>query len=266
VVTLKKAPERIISLAPGNTEILFALGLADKVVGRTDYCDYPAEAKTKPSIGSFSKPSIEKIVALYADLILAANIHKDQVVPVLERLGFTVVTLSPDNIDEVLDSITLVGKATGKQAEATELTNSLSNRVKAVTDKTRGLAETKRPRVFYVLWYDPLMTSGNGTFQADLIQRAGGTNIAQNLEGWKTISLEAVITANPEVIIAGDMSDGGLNYQFATSEARLQNTDARKNRRVYWVNSDVASRPGPRIVDALELFARYIHLELFGSK
>lgn len=262
-VRLNKVPQRIISIAPSNTEILFALGLGDRVVGVDQYSDYPAEAKTKASVGGYSKPSIEKIVALYPDLILAASIHQAEVIPVLEKLGFTVVALDPRTVDEVLESITLVAKITGKQSEATQVVTGLSDRIKTVTDKTVNLAAATKPRVFYVVWYDPLMSSGNGTFQADLIQKAGGNNIAQGLSGWTTISLEAVITANPEVMIAGDMSEGGANFQFIKTEPRLASTAARKNGLVFTVNSDVASRPGPRIVDALEEFAKFIHPELF---
>ncbi|MEK7353206.1 MAG: ABC transporter substrate-binding protein, partial [Chloroflexota bacterium] len=108
-----------------------------------------------------------------------------------------------------------------------------------------------------------LMSSGNGTFQADLIQKAGGTNVAQSLSGWATISLEAVLTANPELMIAGDMSAGGANFNFVNTEPRLKDTNARKNNAIFTVNSDLASRPAPRIVDALEQFAKLIHPELF---
>ena len=263
VVRLEKMPQRIISIAPSNTEILYALGLGDRVVGVDQYSDYPAEAKEKATLGGYSNPNIEKIVALAPDLILAAKIHQTEVIPELGKLGFTVVALAPKTVSQALDSITLVGKITGNQAEANELVAGLSNRIKAVTDKTKNLTAAQRPGVFYVVWYDPLMSSGNDTFQGDLIEKAGGANVARDLVGFKAISLEAVITANPEVIIAGDMSTGGANFQFVNTESRLASTAARKNGHVFMVNSDVASRPAPRIVDALEEFARFIHPELF---
>jgi len=263
VVKIKKMPQRIVSIAPSNTEILFALGLGDKVVGVDQYSDYPAEAKTKVIIGGYSTANVEKIVEQRPDLILATSIHQSNVIPVLVTMGYTVVALDPKTVDEVLDSISLVGKITGKQAEATEVVTGLSNRIKAVTDKTKTLAQTQRPRVFYVVWYDPLMSSGNGTFQADLIEKAGGTNVAQGLSGWVTISLEAVLTSNPEVMIAGDMSAGGANFNFVNTEPRLKDTSARKNSFIFTVNSDLASRPGPRLVNALEQFAKVIHPELF---
>ena len=265
VVKLDGIPQRIISIAPSNTEILFALGLADKIVAVTDYDDYPPEAEMKPSIGGFSTPNIEEIVALSPDIIIAASIHEDKIIPQLEAKGLTVLALDPNNLDEVLAAVTLIGKATGQEKEASGLVAEMQSRIKAVTDKTDSLSQEQKPRVFYIVWHDPLMAPGSGTFQDDLIRKAGGINIAQELTSWTTISLEAVIEANPEVMIAG-VSHGSLtdlNFQFIKTEPRLRDTDARRNDRVYDVDGDLASRPGPRIIDGLEKFARFIHPELF---
>lgn len=265
VVKLEEVPERIISLASGNTEILFALGLGDKVVGVTDFCDYPPEAKEKPSIGGFSTPNIEEVVALEPDLILAASIHKGEVIPALEGKGLTVFALDPKTIDEILESITLIGEITGKEGEASQLVTEMSNRIKAVTDKTDGLSEAQRPRVFYITWHDPLRTAGGDTWHEELIVKAGGINIAHDLTGYATINLETVIDANPQVIITGAGMGTGVDLplQFAKTEERLRNVDARINNRVYAVPTDLSGRPGPRIVDALEQFAESIHPELF---
>ena len=265
VVKLEKVPERIISLAPSNTEILFALGLADKVVGVTDYCDYPPDAKEKPSIGGFSTPSIEEVVALSPDLILATSIHEKRIIPQLEEMGMTVFALNPKTLDEVLESIILVGEITGKDEEASRLVAGMRNRIKAVTDKTDNLPETQRPRVFYVTWHDPLKTAGSETRHDELIVKAGGINIAQELSGYANISLEAIIQANPQVMIAGVGMGSGedLPLQYVKTEQRLRNVDARINNRVYSIDVDLAGRPGPRIVDALEKFAESIHPELF---
>jgi iron complex transport system substrate-binding protein len=264
-VELGGIPQRIVSLAPSNTEILFALGLADQVVAVTDYCNYPPEAKKKPSIGGFSTPSIEKIVAISPDLILAASIHQKQVIPSLEAKGMTVVALAPETISEVLDAITLVGKITNKGEAASKLVAKMQSRIKAVTDKTGNLPQTQKPRVFYITWHDPLMSAGKGTLHDELIQKAGGINIAGDLSGYPTISLEAVIAANPEVIVAGVGMGTGADapLQFARTEPRLGNTAARLNNRVYSIDVDIVGRPGPRITDALEQFARFIHPELF---
>jgi len=268
VVKLEEVPERIISLAPSNTEILFALGLGDKVVGVSDYCNYPPEVQEKPSIGGFSTPNIEELVSLSPDLILAGSIHEKRVIPQLEGKGLTVFALEPETIDEVLAAITLTGKVTGKEGEALRLVAEMQKRIKAVTDRTEGLSQEQKTRSFYVVWHDPLMTSGSGTLQDDLIAKAGGVNIAHDITGYGDISLEAVIVANPEVIIAGAGHGSGedLSFQFIQKETRLREVAARINNRVYAIDADLASRGGPRIVDALEQFAELIHPELFMEK
>ncbi len=266
VVVLDEPAQRIISLAPSNTEILFALGLADRVVAVSDFCDYPPEAKTKPSIGGFSTPNIEEIVALSPNLILATDIHKEEILPALERVGLTVAVLDPKNLDDVLESFTLVGELTGQQEEASELVTDSRNRIKAITDKTDNLPEAQRPSVFYIIWHDPLMTVSSSTRIHELIVKAGGINIAQDLEGgYPTISLEAVIEANVQVIVAGSgMGEGAdLPFLFASTDPRLKDIDARINNRIYEINTDLVGRPGPRIIEALEQFAELLHPELF---
>ncbi|MBN1375759.1 MAG: cobalamin-binding protein [Dehalococcoidia bacterium] len=266
-VKLVTTPERIISLAPGNTEILYVLGLEDKVIGVTDYCNYPPEAKEKPKIGGFSTPNLEKLVAASPDVVLATSMHEKMVIPRLEELGIPVVTLEPETLDEILESIGLVGKATGREKEASEVVLGMHARIKAVTNKTDSLAQAQKPRALYITWYNPFMAAGSGTIQAELIQQAGGVNIASSLTGQAKISLEAVVTANPEVIIAGvGMGAGGdAPFQFALTEPRLADTDAVRNSRVYAVDTDLAGRSGPRITDALEQFAGFIHPELFKT-
>jgi len=264
-VKLDRTPLRIISLAPSNTEILFALGLGDKVVGVSDYCNYPPEAQKKPSIGGFSTPNIEEVVALSPDLILATSIHEKRVIPQLEGKGLTVFALDPRTIDEVLESITLIGEVTGKREEASGLVAEMRNRIKAVTNKSDNLSETEKPRVFYAVWHDPLKTAGSDTRHHELIRMAGGINIAQDLTGYAAITLEAIIEANPQVIIASvGMGTGeDLPLQFVKTEERLRNMDARISNRIYDVDVDLVGRPGPRIVAALEKFAEFIHPELF---
>jgi iron complex transport system substrate-binding protein len=267
-VTIKAIPQRIVSLAPSNTEILFALGLGDRIVGVTDYCTYPPEAKEKPSIGGFSTPNIEEVIAKNPDLILANVIHKDKVIPQLESKGLTVIALNPKTIDEVLAAITLVGKVTGAEKEATSLVADMKGRIKAITDKTDKLSEGQKQRVLEIVWHDPLMAAGADTLHDELIGKAGGINIAHNLTDYADISLEAVIAANPEVMIADvGMGEGeDLPFQFLMSEPRLKETDARKNNRVYSINVELVSHPGPRTVTALEQLAKFIHPEIFKEQ
>ena len=265
VVKLEKIPERIISFAPSNTEILFALGLGDKVVAVTDYGDYPLEAKEKPSIGGFSTPNIEEVVAHSPDLILATSMHESKIIPHLEERGMAVLALNPRTLDEILAAIILVGTVTAKEEAASQLVARMQSRIKAVADKTDSLLEAQRLRVFYLVWHDPLMTAGLGTFHNELIQLAGGTNVARDLTGYAAIELEAVIAANPQVMIAGVThgTDEDLTFQLIKTELRLRETEARRGNRIYGIDGNLTSRPGPRIVDALEKFAEFIHSELF---
>jgi iron complex transport system substrate-binding protein len=265
-VTLETTtPQRIVSLAPSHTETLYALGLSDRLVAITDYCNYPPEAEEKPSIGGFSTPNIEEVVAMDPDLVLATQIHEDKVIPQLEARGLTVVAVNPTTIDEVIEAITLVGKVTSAEKEAASLLADMKSRIKAVTDKTGNLPEAQKPKVLYVVWHDPLMVAGSGTLHNELIKTAGGINVAGDLSSYADISLEAVIAANPQVMIAGvNMGTGeDLPYQFITNDERLGETDARQNGRVYTIDTDLVGRPGPRIVAALEQFAGFIHPELF---
>ena len=266
VITIEEAPERIISLAPSNTEILFALGLAERVVAVSDFSDYPPETKEKPIIGVYPVPNMEQLIDLSPDLILAAEIQTEDVILQLEERGFVVFVLAPNTIEEVLESITMMGEITGVEEEASRLVTEMQARIKAVTDETDSLSQSQKPMVFYIAWHDPLMAPGSGTFQDELIGKAGGINIAQDITGWATISLEVVIQANPEVMIASFSYATGedLSFQFIKEESRLSNTDARLNNWVYGIDESVISRPGPRIVEALELLAKMLHPELFG--
>jgi len=264
-VNIEKVPQRIISLAPSNTEILFALGLGDRVVGVTEYCNYPPEAQDKEKIGGFSTPDIEKIIDLHPDLILAGSIHAKEVIPALAEQGLTVFALEPENLDGILEDIRIVGEITGRRKEASVLVAQVESRTKAITDKTQGLKE--RPKVFYITWHEPLWSVGSGTIIHELIEKAGGENIFQDIGGHKVVDLERVILRNPEVIIActghGEAAD--KPFMWATGEPRLRVVEARKNNRVYQIDADLVSRAGPRVVDALEWFGYFIHPEFFGK-
>jgi iron complex transport system substrate-binding protein len=263
VVTIKKFPQRIVSLSPAHTEILFALGLGDRVVGVTDYSDYPPEAATKQNVGSYDTPNIEQIVALEPDLVLASEEHQTEVAA-LESRGITAVALNPTTVSMVLSTITLIGEITGQDREATALVTDMRARIDAIAAKTQSLTAAQKPRVFVVIWHDPIWTVGSGTFHDELIKMAGGVNMAGNLSGYTSISLENVITGNPQIIIAGvGMGEGtDQSLVFMQTDTRLSNVDARINNKVYGANMDIISRPGPRLMEALELLFKLIHPEM----
>jgi len=267
-VTIERLPQRIVSLAPSNTEILFALGLEDKLVGTTDYCDYPEAAKAKPRVAGYLTPDIEKLVSLEPDLVIAESIHEKMVLPALEKLGLTVIVMSAESIDTVLKDIALIGQINGKGRAASQLINNLTNRIEAVTAKTKDLPAEKRHRVLYVCWHDPIWTMGHKTFINHLIWKAGGVNIfADDFEKSRVVSLEAIVARNPQVIIVSGMgTSGDLIYNNIKKETRLRDVDAMRNSCVYKISdANLIERPGPRIVDGLEEVARLIHPEIFGT-
>ncbi|MFC1874738.1 cobalamin-binding protein [Chloroflexota bacterium] len=261
-VAIEGTPSRIVSLAPSNTEILFALGLGDKVFGVTEYCNYPEEASAKEKVGGYSGVDMEKVVAINPDLILAEDLHKLEVIPALEQLGFTVIALVPHNLQEVMDSITLIGTITGAEATASQIVDDISQRIKAITDVTDGLTEEDKVKVLYVIWHEPIMSVGTDTRIHELIEKTGGINIAEVAgEGYPTLALEEIVSINPQVIIVND----DISLQSILNETRLSEIDAIVNGMVYGINADLTNRPTARIVEGLELMAKMIHPELFGS-
>ncbi len=260
-VTIVSPPQRIISLSPSNTEILFALGLGDRVIGVTEFCNYPPEAAEKAKVGGYSTVSIEKVIALKPDLILASYGNGEEIIGNLRSFGYPVVALHSENLDRVLADIRLVGQATGAEANATELVGDLEKRIGAVEARIGTVQE--RPTVAHVIWNDPIYVSGNGTFQNELIRKAGGVNAFSSVEGWKSVGIEDFILADPDVLIVntGSGMSGGEDSlaQFFLNEPRFSGVSAIRDGRVYLVDSDTVDRAGPRIVDALELFAESIH-------
>jgi iron complex transport system substrate-binding protein len=258
LVAINGTPQRIVSLAPSNTEILFALGLGDKVVGVTDYCDYPPEALNKTKVGGYANPDIEKIVALNPDLILAGYGNPIEVVYTLAGLGLTVFGIKTTDLDDLLNDIRRIGEITDKEVEAQNLTSEMASKIEAVTNQTAELEQ--RPRVFYIIWNDPLWTAGSGTFIDELIEKAGGVNICQNITGYAEISLEDVLASNPEIIITSEWV-----YDWALNATELASTNASQTERIFTCDDNLVQRPGPRLVEGLEWFAHFIHPEIFGE-
>jgi iron complex transport system substrate-binding protein len=267
-VQIAKLPQRIVSLAPSNTEIIYALGLEDRLVGTTDYCDYPEAAKSKPRVSGYSTPNLEKVVSVQPDLILAEAIHEKTVLPALENLKLTVIVMSAKSLDTVLSDIKLVGQVNGRSKAAAQLLDGLTSRIQAVVSKTTALTPEQRPRVLYVVWHDPIWTMGRETFINDLIWESGGVNIfAADFEKSRVVSLEAIIQKNPQVILVSGMgTTGDLVYNNIKKETRLAGVDAMRNNRVYRISdANLIERPGPRIVDGLEMVAKLLHPEIFGN-
>lgn len=260
LVAINGTPQRIISLAPSNTEVLFALGLGDKVVGVTMYCDYPPEALEKEKVGGYYGPDIEKIIALEPDLILATGFHRFELIPALEAQGFTVFAVAPQTLDEVLESIQTVGKITGKEEEALELVNEMKSKIEETEEQTKELDE--KPRVFYITYHDPLWTVGRNTWIDDLIWIAGGNNtFSQYFESGAMVEIEWAVFLNPEIIIASEWS-----YEWAQNETLLASTNASQTDRIFTCDDNLVQRPGPRLVEGLEWFAHFIQPDIFPEE
>ncbi|MBK9924759.1 MAG: cobalamin-binding protein [Anaerolineales bacterium] len=264
-VKLAGPAQRVISLAPSNTEILFAVGAGTQVVGRDQLSDYPAEAASVTDIGSaFEALNTEMIVSLKPDLVLAAEINTPEQVKALEDLGLTVYYLkNPLTLEEMYGNLEIVAQLTGRETEAATLIESLKARVEAVDQKIAPLSS--RFSVFYEIdGSDPAKpyTAGKGSFITLLIDRAGGYNIASDIEGYPQLSLEQVVAADPAFIFLGD-SKYGVTAESIAQRPGWENLSAVKNGQVLPFNDDLASRPGPRLVDALEEFAKLMRPDLF---
>jgi iron complex transport system substrate-binding protein len=263
-ITLSQPAQSFVSLAPGNTEILFALGLGPQVVGVTSYDDYPPEVREIEPVGGMVDPDLEKIVALAPDLVLVTGIHqKNGVIASLEEHGLKTLALDPTSIEGILRGISLVARLSGREETGAQVIQILRERIKQVEATVAQAKE--RPRVFFVVWHEPLWTTGRGTFIHDLIETAGGNNIFSDITDFQEVNLEQVLVRDPEVIIAntGHGSAKKLPWRWANEEPRLESTTARRHGRVYLVDANLVNRPGPRIVLGLETLARFIHPELY---
>ena len=259
-VIIEAEPQRIVSLVPSMTETLFALGLGDRVVGVTTYCDYPEEAKSKEKIGEFATIDLEKVVSLNPDLVLATSLHYQDVAPALRERGLTVAVFEAQDVEGVLAQILTIGRMTGRLPEAQALVEDLQARLDAVAAKVAGAA---KPRVFWEL--DAMLYSaGRGSIIDDLITRAGGDNIGRRLEGeWPQFSLEALVEADPEVIVLADHGFGETAETVGARPGWGGITAVREGRIVEVEDINIVSRPGPRIAEAVEYIARELHPSLF---
>ena len=266
-LTIPEKPARIISLYPSFTETLFALGAGEKVVGVTKYCDYPPEAVQKENVGGVTTPDIEKVVALNPDLVLVDARLQEELVHGLESYGLTVVALYPKNFVDIIENIRIIGKVTGHEQEAQSLTADIDKRVNFITDRTKGLADSERPRVFYLVWYDPLMTMGPGSLVDELLQLAGGQNIAaDSKQEVPAYSFETVLQRDPQVIILAGGSMTSITVDELKALELWQDIDAVKNGRVYMIDTALISGSRPRIVDGLEIITKCLHPELLEGQ
>lgn len=255
-------PKRIVSLAPSNTEILFAIGAGDRVVGVTDYCNHPPEVLERVArgeikkIGGYSTVNVERVIALKPDLVIASYGNGLGTIELLRKYVY-VIALDPKDVGGIERSILAIGKAVGNYENAEKLVFEMEKRISEIKAK-----EKSYKRVAHIIWNDPIWVSGKETFIDEAISIAGGINVF-NFTGWRIVSVEDLIKANPEVIIVS--SGGGMGgernvvYEWIISDKRLKGIEAVKNGKIFVIDADIISRPGPRIVDAIELINLFLN-------
>ncbi len=258
-ITIKSRPERIISGSPGNTEILFALGLEDRVVGVTDWCDFPQEALGKPKIGNIAPLNIERVVSLRPDLVLACNLNGKDPVEKLTELGLPVVALNPMSLQDIIEAVRLVGLVTGEEKGAEKLAEKLEETIKRV-DKSQTFTK-ERLKVFIAIGNDlnSLWTAGSGSFLDETVNLLGGINIAGGLGfTWGQVSLEYILKMDPDIILTE------LEPEIFFKDSFFSQITAARKKQIYQIDVNTFSRPGPRLIEAVNDLALLMEKE-FGD-
>ncbi len=262
-VSINKVPERIVSHVPPITETLFALGLGDKVVGVCDYCDYPEEAKSKPSVGNYFNPSIESIVALNPDLVLTDG-HSEGIKQ-LDSLGIKYLVIDPKDIDGIFKDIELLGKVTGVEGRARKLTEDMREDISSVLNRVKDAPRVKALYLVDATDLNNPWTAGPGSFADSLISMAGGENIASKASApWVQFSIEQIVSAGPQVVILPSTHGTAFTLpETLRGHPAWREIPAVKQGRIAIIDGDLVDGYGPRIVQGLEELAKIIHPELF---
>ncbi len=260
-VTIDAEPQRILSLGPSATETLFALGRGDRLVGRTDWCNFPEAALEVPSVGSLFPPDYERILATEPDLVVMIEGSVDVRERLEQEYGLTVFVYAPATFEQLFAQMVTLGEALNAREAAEAMVAEIRGEVEAIEAKTASV--TERPVVFYEVWPDPLLTAGPGSFIDDMIRIAGGINAAGDADSaWPPFSVEELLAADPDVIVTGSPEMA----QDVLSRPGWESIKAVREGRVYGVpNEDIVVRPGPRLVEGLRWFAETLHPGLFGQ-
>jgi iron complex transport system substrate-binding protein len=264
-VNVPAEPRRIVSLAPNITEILFALELEARIVGATSYCNYPERAKRIPRVGGFTDVSLETIVSLAPDLVLAtADGNRKETVEQIERMGLPVYVVNPKNLEGILATMRRIGRITGSGERARTLTSRFARRVETVSKRVAG---RPRPTVFFQVGLDPIVTVGRNTFIDELVGIAGGASISSgDRTRYPRYSVEEVLARKPDIIVISTMERAKDPSAVAEIWRRWREIPAVANGRIHPLDPDLIARPSPRIIDALEILARMFHPDAYGSK
>ena len=264
-VSVPSEVRRVVTLAPNLTEIIYALGLEDRLAGDTNYCDTPPAAKAKPHIGSPVSPSLEAIVALHPDLVLATtSINRRQTVDALARLGIAVYTSDPRTVRGILDSIARMADLMGATAQGAALAAQLQARLDALRARIKD-----RPAVdvLFVVWEDPLVTIGQNTFIADALRWAGARSVIQSKQNYPRVGFEEVVRLEPDYIVLTMDHESAEESEGASLRARPGWSQIRavEQGHVAVVGSGM-DRPSPGLIDGIEQLARELHPDVFAAK
>ena len=261
--TFEKAPEKIVSVSPAETESLYAIGLDEQIVGVSDYDDYPEQVKDKPKMGSLYTPNAEAIIAAEPDIVFTGISMDEAAVQKLRDLGIVIFKTDPKTIEDVMKNIEVYGQITNHQAQAQEVIEKMKADVKEVQDKVASIADDQKKQVY--VEFSPGWTVGKGEFMDEVITLAGGVNVAGDAEGWYEISEENIIAANPDVILyASDVVDNDQTLdQIIKARDGWNEIAAIKNEQVISINANLLSRPGPRVTEGLKEVAKAIYPDLF---
>lgn len=269
-VTLARAPQRIVSMAPSTTESLFAIGLAQRVVGVTNFCNYPEEAKTKPKVGGYVNLSVEKVISLSPDLVVGTRGTSLEAIKQLRDLGVKVFMFDAMTLDQVLGSVTTLGRLTGHTAPATQVVESFRTTIASIQKQLGDLSEEQKPRVYFGSYKPPFFSPGTGTFLHDLVVLAGGRNIAAGAPiRWPQLSMEQIVAKNPDIIVCAFQPSEGMWVEDNTVGDRFrerrewQQINAVRNGRIHVASDDMFLRPTPRLQLALEMLAAWFHPDRF---
>lgn len=258
--------KRIVSLSPSNTEILFAVGAGDLVVGVTEYCNFPEAALAIDKIGGFSAKSIsiETIVSLKPDLVLAYGNRQDTIVEALEEVNIRVIALAPKTFEDVYSNISLVGELTGNEAQAQTVVADMRARIDAVIEITSTIPEKEKATVFWEVFDEPLMTAGPSTYIGQMLELSGAINIFADVEeDYSQINAEEIVSRNPQAIMGSDSHGDKLTPEQVAARPGWDQIDAALNGRILLIPGDIVSRAGPRLADAVEAIAQALYPDLF---
>ena len=254
-----KSYNRIISLTPATTEILFELGLDEEIAGVSTFCNFPEKAKGKEKVGSFSNPNIEKIIMLKPDLVILTGMEQAEIKGILKKCNIDYIVSYPKSINGLLKSIERIGTVLSRERQSRKLIKKIKGTVSRIEDKIKNITLSKRPKVYIEIWHDPIMSAGSNSFVNDMIELAGGVNVASSLKrAYSKIDPEHIIYNNPDVVILAYMkNDRWVKNEFS-NRVGWSSVSAIENKRVYAdIDPDLILRPGPRIGEGLiELYMR----------